>query len=303
MEKTFTIDMLRDTVACHKAMSALPSPSETPYTRYLRLLGVSYIGITDSSAKALHSSSYGTKCYFIYLLPANGAGSYILRGVTRPINVCPNSEHCREACLSGSGHARIESMSGKENIYRARLLKTKLLFERPDIFYYLIEREILVERERARLKNFEFCARLNATSDVDHSRYAFDDGRNIFQRHPDIQFYDYTKIPGRLGLASKYKNVFLTLSFNGYNEALCSEALQQGFGVAVVFKGSLPDKWMGYPVINGDLFDMRFIDKKFFGVDQSSGYIVGLKYKPVISDYTNGKYVGPKENKFIVEVA
>ena len=301
MNGIFTIDTLRNTVACHKAMQSLPSPENTSYTRYLNLLGVTYIGIVDSSSKAMHGSSYGTKCYFVYLLPANSAGSYIDGIVTRPINVCPNSAHCREACLAGSGHARVEHLAGKDNIYRARLLKTKLLYERPDIFYAMVEREIVTENELAMKKCFDFCVRLNATSDIDHSRYTFPTGGNIFERHPDIQFYDYTKVPGRLGLASRYENVFLTLSYNGYNEAICTESMAQGFGVAVVFKGDLPEEWMGYSVINGDLFDMRFFDKTYYGIPKKMGYVVGLKYKPVFSDYKEGKFIGPKESKFIVE--
>jgi len=41
--------------------------------------------------------------------------------------------------------------------------------------------------------------------------------------------------------------------------------------VAVVFADELPEKWWGYPVINGDENDLRFLD--------GSGKIVGLLEK------------------------
>jgi len=47
--------------------------------------------------------------------------------------------------------------------------------------------------------------------------------------------------------------------------------LQAGGNVAVVFANGLPDRWNGFPVINGDLHDLRHLDPR--------GVVVGLSPK------------------------
>jgi len=53
-------------------------------------------------------------------------------------------------------------------------------------------------------------------------------------------------------------------------ETLC--ALASGFPVAVVFSGDLPTEWYGYPVIDGDVHDLRF-------KDAHGSVVIGLKVK------------------------
>jgi hypothetical protein len=74
----------------------------------------------------------------------------------------------------------------------------------------------------------------------------------------NVQFYDYTKIPGREKLP---KNYHLTFSRSEVNENDCLNELQKGRNVAVVFD-VLPTTWNGYPVICGDNDDLRFLDPK-----------------------------------------
>ena len=99
-------------------------------------------------------------------------------------------------------------------------------------------------------------------------------------------FYDYTKVYKRIGLLKKYENYDLTFSYSGNNFQDCISALNNNVRVAVVFKKSLPEKFWGRDVIDGDLYDMRYRDRK--------DVIVGLKYK-----ITRNK--PGKESKFIVE--
>jgi hypothetical protein len=49
-------------------------------------------------------------------------------------------------------------------------------------------------------------------------------------------------------------------------------ALAEGYRAAIVFD-KLPEQYLGYKVIDGDLYDMRYVDP--------SNVIVGLKYKKV----------------------
>jgi hypothetical protein len=111
--------------------------------------------------------------------------------------------------------------------------------------------------------------RLNGTSDIRYEKFIIRDGKNIFELHPDIQFYDYTK--NYLRFNDKLpKNYHLTFSRSETNHAMAMELLVKGYNVAMVFD-TLPKTYMGYKVVNGDENDLRFKDPK--------GVIVGLKYK------------------------
>jgi hypothetical protein len=90
---------------------------------------------------------------------------------------------------------------------------------------------------------------------------------------PDVQFYDYTKVPNRITLLKKYPNYDLTFSYDGYNWDICKKILDNNVRVAAVFKNKLPKYWNNVTVIDGDQYDTRFIDEP--------NVIVGLKYKKV----------------------
>ena len=78
---------------------------------------------------------------------------------------------------------------------------------------------------------------------------------NILQLFPQVQFYDYTKVPGRIQLMKKYSNYDVTFSYDGFNMDKCMSMLEDNIRIAVVFN-KLPEYFNGYPVINGDLYDM-----------------------------------------------
>jgi hypothetical protein len=100
---------------------------------------------------------------------------------------------------------------------------------------------------------------------------------------PNVQFYDYTKIPvSRRNPASNYH---LTFSLSESNDADALDALDAGYNVAAVFDiksrgGNLPESFMGREVINADDSDVRFYDP--------SGVIVGLKAKGAARGDTSG---------------
>ena len=117
-------------------------------------------------------------------------------------------------------------------------------------------------------------------------------GKNILEYFPNIQFYDYTKVPYRINLLKKYNNYDLTFSFDGYNWDECKHFMDNGGRCAVVFDGELPKYYKGYKVIDGNQYDMRYMDE--------SGVIVGLHYHRTANDYVNGKYVEPN-TPFIIK--
>jgi len=95
---------------------------------------------------------------------------------------------------------------------------------------------------------------------------------NIFEAFPDVQFYDYTKIPNRRNIPANYH---LTFSLSESNDAQALQAIRAGLSVAVPMwakKGeALPDTWGGFRAIDGDVTDVRFRDPR--------GVVVALRAK------------------------
>jgi hypothetical protein len=87
-----------------------------------------------------------------------------------------------------------------------------------------------------------------------------EDGKNLFERFPDVAFVDYTKIARRFERALP-PNYHLTLSRSETNEGECLEALTRGINVAVVFERK-PAAWHGFECIDGDEHDLRQLDPR-----------------------------------------
>ena len=249
-----------------------------------KLTGLSYLGSVASSSKIAKGLQYNEMTYILYLAPASQSG----------YNVCPMStEECRTACLTESGHNRIDVK--KNNINKARIKKTKLFFEHREFFMGWLVTEITKAKIDAHTKGYQFSVRINGTSDI--SLESFKLGRkNILQMFPLIPFYDYTKVARRFDMLDKYDNYDLTYSFSGHNMLQCLDLLSKGNGrVAMVFEGKvLPTSFMGYKVIDGDAYDMRYMDEQ--------GVIVGLKFKKVRNeiDTANNKFIIPMNSQFSV---
>lgn len=237
--------------------------------------GMQRLGTVSLTTKHKKSIKFGELTYSLYLAPAKMSG----------YEVCPGrTKECTALCLNNSGMNR---MSMKEDfINQSRIKKTKLFFEHREYFMDWLIYEIKLGIKMANQKNMKFSVRLNNTSDINpRDFYIVENGakKNILEIFPDINFYDYTKIPSRLILPEKYKNYHLTLSYTGYNLVACMDALKRGINVAMVFK-IVPSQYMGFDVIDGDIMDMRYHDKK--------GVIVGLKFKKVRTKLTkNVKFV------------
>ena len=249
-----------------------------------KVTGLSYLGSVASSSKIAKGLKYNEMTYILYLAPASLSG----------YNVCPMStEECRTACLSESGHNRIDVK--KNNINKARIKKTKLFFEHREFFMGWLVTEITKAKIDAHTKGYQFSVRINGTSDISLESFKLN-GKNILQMFPLIPFYDYTKVAKRFDMLNKYDNYDLTYSFSGHNMLQCLELLSKGNGrVAMVFEGKvLPKTFMGYDVIDGDEYDMRYYDMQ--------GVIVGLKFKKVRNkiDTTNNAFIIPMDSKFSV---
>lgn len=242
-----------------------------------RMTGLSYLGGINTSSKIAKGLKYDEMTYILYLAPAKSSG----------YEVCPmRSEECTAACLNESGHNRIDIHDNTIN--KARITKTKLFFEERAFFMGWLIDEIRSAQRKAYAAGKSFSVRLNGTSDLSPEQFHLD-GKNILEIFPDVQFYDYTKVFKRIQLAKKYSNYDLTFSFSGNNIAESLLALEQEIRVAVVFE-EVPAQYWGVPVVDGDLYDMRYQDP--------GKVVIGLKYKKVRNkiDLSKSKFIVSKEN-------
>jgi hypothetical protein len=252
---------------------------------------ISYIGSTSASQKVVKSEKKGTLTYIIYLAPATMARD----DQHKNINVCPVSATCREFCLNESGHNKLDILSHgrkESRITRARINRTHLFYENRSNFVAVVSEEIKAAERKANRMGLNFAVRLNGTSDLNPILFKNNEGKNLLEAFPHVQFYDYTKVVNRLTVADRYNNYDITFSYNGENWHDCKEALKKN-RVAVVFDmDKLPATYRGYKVINGDESDIRHNDP--------TGVIVGLKYKKVAGDYINGRYER-KKSDFVID--
>jgi len=157
-------------------------------------------------------------------------------------------------------------------VQEARLRKTKQFFKERSVFMEQLEKDI-TSIERKAVKNGLLPAiRLNGTSDIPWEGIK----PSVFDAFPDVQFYDYTKIPGRKKVHD-IENYHITFSGDGENVISCEYMLRNNFNVAIVWPlgkdEPKPTEWRGYPVVDGDVHDLRFLDP------DEGGHIIGLRLK------------------------
>ncbi len=173
-------------------------------------------------------------------------------------NVCPKaSAGCAKACLNTSGHGVYD------NVQQARIKRTLRYFNDREGFLNDLRGDIQRVINKAKKEGMIPAIRINGTSDLPALAI------KMAGEFPDAQFYDYTKI---IKTADRElpSNYHLTFSRSETNEGEVLTVLNKGFNVAVVFD-KLPKTYRGYEVVNGDVDDRRFADKK--------GVIVGLTPK------------------------
>jgi hypothetical protein len=240
---------------------------------------------STDSAKAAKASGFGYLNAIHYMAPATlgGAG-----------NMC---SHYTLACLynclgwqSGQASMVKDLDAGMNNVRESRKLKAQLFMRDRAEYMNRLARDIVRLERKARKDGLKLCVRLNGSSDLRFERISFDvDAKTmvaigllrkgefipwkrvtLLELFPAIQFVDYTKNPNRLD--GSPGNLDLTLSYSVENDADCVKALLSGHNVAMIFDGGLPESFAGFPVINGDLHDLRHLDTK-------GGHIVGLTPK------------------------
>jgi len=241
----------------------------------------------EADSKTKKGSKEGYLTGILYLAPELEAYRYAAHtlehlpkkyrelGLTLPeraTNLCPFAGNCKSICLFSAGR-------GKFDCNRvARVAKTLWFLQNRASFFDALEKSIERLIRQAERQNMIPCVRLNGTSDLPVLV------SEMQKRFPDLQFYDYTKIPGPWKRTNK--NYWLSFSFDGKgsNWSEAKKALNHGINVTVCFEGKLPKTWRGYRVVDGDKTDIRFLDPK--------GVIVGLSPK---GDAKKG------EHKFVIK--
>jgi len=206
--------------------------------------------LSTSNAKIVKGEKLGYMTAGLHLAP------YTLSGK----NVCSHaSKGCAFACLNTSG------MGIFKNVQAARIAKTQFFWDNKEAFLLQLEKELTSFIKKCAKKNMIPAIRLNLTSDLPWENYG------IMEKFPNVQFYDYSKVPNRFINKVLPANYHLTFSRSESNEETAKLISNMGHNVAVVFANELPQTYWGKPVVNGDETDLRFLDGK--------GSIVGLSMK------------------------
>ena len=206
--------------------------------------------LTTSNTKILKSREYGYYTVGLHLAPADLSGHEVCRG---------RSPGCTESCLNTAGRGAISS------VQRSRVEKTKLLFEWQEKFLGMLANEIMAAKRAAACKGLQLAVRLNLTSDLSWESMRLGTF-SLMGLYPEVQFYDYTKIPRRMRrfIAGDFPaNYHLTFSVSENHLSTALDVAAKGGNIAAVFSGkSLPSVWHGIRVIDADQHDLRFLDPR-----------------------------------------
>lgn len=218
-----------------------------------------YLAI-GNNAKTIKSDKGGEYLTAImYLAPADTVPG---------LNLCPMAEiaGCKSACLYSAGRGAFT------NVQQARINKTIAFRDDRNAFMLQLVADIREAMRKAQKLGVKLAVRLNGTSDIAWEIIPVTDitgttYANIMAVFPEVQFYDYTKLPTR----KVPHNYHLTVSYSGANAAYAAKAAKTPHNLAVVFRSTLPATFLGRPVIDGDANDLRFLDP--------AGVVVGLTAK------------------------
>src|SRR3546814_7678824 len=119
----------------------------------------SLLSALGANPKGAKNDKLGVSTAVLHLAPGNMAGH----------EVCPKrSPGCSAACLHFAGNPAHQSKKDK-----ARIKRTRLLFEDRNLFMNILVLEIAMHSLRAKRKNLGSAVRLNGTSDIVWERRNF----------------------------------------------------------------------------------------------------------------------------------
>lgn len=216
--------------------------------------------LTTKQYKLDKGESLNVATFGIQLAPATEAGN--------GINMCASAGDCVRGCIKVTG------MNAFPTHRSARVKRTILYKKFPQAFHDQLQAEIESWKRSTTNAGFTLAARPNTLSDQPLLAKA------VAERNPDIQVYDYTKLPKPA--TRRLPNYHLTYSYSERTtSADIAHCIEHRVNIAVILNikrgQSLPAfvelHGRTFPVIDGDLTDLRFMDPS----DQT--YVVGLRWK------------------------
>jgi len=249
-----------------------------------------------NNTKSSKTRAKGALAGVMYLAPADMATDG-----RRTLCAYADKAKCKAPCLYTAGRGR---MTG---VQLARIRKTLAYLQHPESFFATLDKDIENLKRKAAALRLTPAVRLNGTSDIDFSDFV--------ARHPDVQFYDYTKNFTRVDHPLP-PNYHLTLSYSEASHSYAAQILsrvwdhggtvQPRANAAIVFRDAetvarvrehgwhLSSSWchpalfssepVFFPpnrIIDGDEHDARFLDP-------GPGYIVSLTAKEKAKDDKSG---------------
>ena len=270
------------TIAPHlgKSKTGVPSPLLTKNAKLMK----SEEGYKGGAPISLPNGQ-GVETTGLALAPAYQEGKF---------TTCPNSASCKKECLGkfAGGYFYAGGGQDPDALKGPRLnsvRKTVAMLREPEAFAVRLHDEIEAAKRMASMNNNMLGVRLNVLSDINPRVH-----KSIFEAHPDVAFYDYTKN----NTNPVAPNHHYTYSSTGVSDSdvdnphsnwkQMRKRLDTGSNVAMAFshKAHLPetvfDEETGkrYKVTNGDSHDFRPLDIQ---QKDQPGVIVGLRNKKISS--------------------
>ena len=190
--------------------------------------------------------------------------------------LCPsqNIAECKEPCLVFAGRGRMHSVA------KARQSKSDLWHNDQAQFLALLKKEMAAFIRRCEKRGKLAAFRLNTISDIPWEKHG------IPQMFPTALFYDYTKLAARLGRTPENYRLMFSYSAAPAYQNQVRAALKTDAPMTVVFRGGMPETFLGKVVMDGDKSDLKNL--------YSKNMIIGLKLK-------GGKAIQASRSPFIVD--
>ena len=226
----------------------------------------------SADAKTVKGEHQGYLTGILYMTPYTGANG--------ENNMCAMAEtaQCHIPCLYTAGRGTFDSVA------EARKRKTLRFLDHATRNDFMLDIAFSIRFlvRKAYGHGLTPVVRLNGTTDMrwenisiteyDPATDTYVTYANIFVMFPDVQFYDYTKIPNRR--VAGISNYDLTFSYSGVQafQPYVAMAVRHGMRVAVVYRDrDAAETAMaagyagvpvldGMPVVDGDESDLRFLD-------------------------------------------
>jgi hypothetical protein len=179
-----------------------------------------------------------------------GFKTFILCGTATKLDlVCQQPGNC----VRYGGNGRFASVGN------ARERRTRLLRDHRQDFFALLESEIALAIAVAKIKGIEVQFRLNTFSDLNFHR--------VIRKFPDVTFFDYTKEVKRYQAflnpnSSHPTNYHLTYSMHEHSSLpQVLSFIRRGGNVSFLYHSkTVPEFFHGFPVLDGDIHDLRSAD-------------------------------------------